>query len=171
MLGASPSIRAYCPTRNLMGIYVVLQQWQVLATVRRPSTDPRAVSRGLPYGICTASLGVPAQRLRRDANGANEPRAIAELARRDGDGSGEECRQDASNPLIQLGPHTDASSEHDELQIKERLECHYSEGHPARRRVEYRRRQCVSFLQEAEDVAHRGGRGSTPAAVSIHDAE
>src|SRR5882757_1572732 len=111
------------------------------------------------------------QGVRRGAHGANEPRSIAKLAGCDGDGSREEGGKGLSDPLIQLGTHADASPEHDELQIEERLQCRHGEGYPARRRVEDRRRHFVSLLEEPENVAHRGGRGSTLATVSIHDGE
>ena len=73
--------------------------------------------------------------------------------------------------LIQLGTHADASPEHDELQIEERLQCHYGEGHPSRRCIEDRGRHFVSFLEEPEDVTYGNGRGSTLATVAIHDGE
>ncbi len=61
--------------------------------------------------------------------------------------------------------------EHDELQIEERLQCRDGECHPARRRVEDRRRDFVAFLEEPENITYRHGRGSTLAAVSIDDGE
>ncbi len=76
-----------------------------------------------------------------------------------------------SDPLIQLGTHADASPEHDEFQIEERLQGHDGEGHPARRRVEDRCRHFVSLLEEPENVTYGDGRGSTLAPVSIHDGE
>jgi hypothetical protein len=76
------------------------------------------------------------------------------------------------HPLIQLGTHTDASPERDELQIEERLQCHYGKCHPVCCRVEDRRRYFVSFLQEPENVTNRGGCcGSTLAAISIDDGD
>ena len=47
----------------------------------------------------------------------------------------------------------------------------HCERHPARRRVEHRHRHFVSLLEEPKNVAHRSGRGSTLAPVSIHDGE
>jgi hypothetical protein len=87
------------------------------------------------------------QGARRGAHGPNEPRSITKLAGCDVDGSREEGGKDPPDPLIQLGTHPDASPEYNELQIEERLQCHYGEGHPARRRVEDRRRHFISFLQ------------------------
>jgi hypothetical protein len=89
----------------------------------------------------------------------------------DGDGSREKKGKVLSDPLIQLGTYADATSEHDELQIEERLQCHHGKGHPARCRVEDRRRHFVSFLQEPENVAHCGCCGSTLAAISIDDGD
>ncbi len=57
------------------------------------------------------------QAVRRGANGTNEPGSIAKLAGCDGDGSSVELGKYATDPLIQLGSHTDASAEHDEFQI------------------------------------------------------
>jgi hypothetical protein len=74
-----------------------------------------------------------------------------------------------SDPLIQLGPHADAASENDELQIEERLQGHYGEGHPAGRRVEDRCRDFVSLLEQPENVSYRGGCGSAFAPVSVND--
>src|SRR5260221_13581071 len=106
-------------------------------------------------------LRVLTQGLPRGPRGADEPRAIAKPAGGDGNGSCEEGRKAPSDPLIQLGTHADASPEHDELQIEERLQCHYCEGHPARRRVEDRRRHLVSALEEPQNFAYSGGRAST----------
>ena len=143
-----------------------------IATNMRPcSVLPRDPSRPvcrLPWiHLTLRRLRLLTQGVRRGAHGANEPRSIAKLAGCDGDGSREEGGKSPSDSLIQLGTHADASPEDDELQIEERLQCHYGEGHPARRRVEDRRRHFVAFLQEPENVAHSDGRGSTLAAVSI----
>src|ERR1700722_13003234 len=103
-------------------------------------------------------------------SGADEPSSIAKLAGCGGDRSREEVGKGPLDPLIELWTHADASSEHDELQIEERLQCHYSDGHPARRRIEDRRRHFVSLLEEPENIAYRsGGGGSALAPVSIHD--
>jgi hypothetical protein len=75
------------------------------------------------------------------------------------------------HPLIQLGAHADASPEHHELQIEERLKRGYREGNPTCGRVEDRSRYFVSFLDEFENVAYRDCLGSAQAAISIHDGD
>jgi len=64
-----------------------------------------------------------------------------------------------------LGPHADAASENDELQIEERLQGHYGEGH--QRAVVSRTDAATSSpcLEQPENVSYRGGCGSAFAPV------
>src|ERR1700753_1955104 len=124
-------------------------------------------------GTAHAAYGSEAllQALRRGTNSADEPSPVAELAGCDGDGAGEEGGKRALDPLVELGTHADASPEHNDLQIEQRLQCHDGKGDPSRRRVEHGSRYCVAFLQEPAYVAHGFDAGAALAAVSVNNGE